>query len=44
MNAQRRSRRNEKLRRFLLRTVVWIVLAVFILTSVGVALVNFAAR
>jgi hypothetical protein len=44
MNAQRRSRRNEKLRRILLRTVVWIVLAVFILTSVGVALVNFAAR
>ncbi len=44
MNAQRRSRRNEKVRRVLLRTVVWFVLAVFILTSVGVALVNFAAR
>ena len=44
MNAHQRSRRNERLRRLLLRTVVWVVLAVFILTSVGVALVNFSGR
>jgi hypothetical protein len=44
MNANQRDRRNEKVRRVLLRTVVWIVLVVFILTSVGVALVNFAAH
>jgi hypothetical protein len=44
MNAHQRSRKNERLRRILLRTFVWILLAVFILTSVGVALVNFAAR
>jgi hypothetical protein len=32
------------LRRFLLRAFVWAVLAVFILTSVGVALVNFTGK
>ena len=44
MNAHQRSRKNERLRKLLLRIFVWVVLAVFILTSVGVALVNFAAR
>jgi hypothetical protein len=44
MNAHQRSRRNERLRRILLRAFVWVVLAVFILTSVGVALVNFSGR
>jgi len=38
------SRRNERIRQFLLRTVVWLILAAFILTSVGVALVNFTAQ
>ena len=31
-------------RKNLLRAFVWVVLAVFILTSVGVALVNFSAQ
>ncbi len=44
MNANQRSRRNDKLRKVLLRAFVWVVLAVFILTSVGVALVNFSGR
>jgi len=44
VNAHQRSRRNERLRRFLLRAFVWAVLVVFILTSVGVALVNFTGR
>ena len=44
MNAHQRSRRNERLRRLLLRTFVWVVLAGFILTSVGVALVNFSGK
>lgn len=44
MNSHQRSRRNEKIRLILLRAVVWVILAVFILTSVGVALVNFTAR
>jgi hypothetical protein len=44
VNAHQRSRRNERLRRLLLRTFVWAVLVVFVLTSVGVALVNFAGH
>jgi len=44
VNAHQRSRRNERLRKILLRAFVWVVLAVFILTSVGVALVNFSNR
>lgn len=44
MNSRQRSRRIGRFRQLLLRTVVWIVLAVFVLTSVGVALVNFTAR
>ena len=45
MNAHQRSRRNERLRRFLLRAFVWALLTAFILTSVGVALfVNFSNR
>jgi hypothetical protein len=44
VNAHQRSRRNERLRRTLLRIFVWFVLIVFILTSVGVALVNFSSH
>jgi hypothetical protein len=44
VNAHQRSRRNERLRKILLRAFVWVVLAVFVLTSVGVALVNFTNR
>ena len=44
MNAHQRSRKNERLRRTLLRVFVWVILAVFILTSVGVALINFSSR
>jgi hypothetical protein len=44
MNTRQRSRRFEQIRHVLLRAVVWVVLAVFILTSVGVALVNFTAH
>ena len=45
MNAHQRSRRNEKLRKFLLRGFVWALLIVFALTSVGVALfVNFSSH
>ena len=44
MNAHQRSRRNERLRRTLLRAFVLFVLVVFVLTSVGVALVNFSSR
>ena len=42
MRTQPGAHRNERLRRFALKSVVWIVLVVFILTSVGVALVGFA--
>ena len=44
MNSHQRSQRNARLRRNLLRAFVWVVLTVFILTSVGVALVNFSAQ
>ncbi len=44
MNPYQRSRRNSKLRQLGLRIFVWAVLAVFVLTSVGVALVNFSAH
>jgi hypothetical protein len=44
VNAHQRSRKSEQLRKLLLRAFVWVILAVFILTSVGVALVNFTAR
>ncbi len=44
MNPYQRSRRNSKLRQLALRIFVWAVLAVFVLTSVGVALVNFSAH
>jgi hypothetical protein len=44
VNAHQRTRRNERLRRTLLRLFVWAVLVVFILTSVGVALVNFSGK
>jgi hypothetical protein len=44
MNSQQRQQKNVRLRRNLLRAFVWIVLTVFILTSVGVALVNFSAQ
>jgi hypothetical protein len=45
VNAHQRSRRNERVRKFLLRTFVWALLTVFVLTSVGVALfVNFSSH
>jgi hypothetical protein len=44
MNAHQRSRRNHRWRQIALRVFVWAVLIVFILTSVGVALVNFSGR
>jgi hypothetical protein len=44
VNAHQRSQKNARLRRTLLRVFVWFVLAVFVLTSVGVALVNFTAH
>ena len=44
MNAHQRSRRNEKMRSLLLKIFVWALLAVFISTSVGVALFTFGAR
>jgi hypothetical protein len=44
VNPHQRNRRNAKIRRTALRAFVWAVLAVFVLTSVGVALVNFSAR
>ncbi len=37
----RRTEPREKPRPLLVRAFVWVVLAIFILTSVGVALVNF---
>jgi hypothetical protein len=42
VNTHQKRRRNERFRRTALRLFVWAVLAVFILTSVGVALVNFS--
>jgi VIT1/CCC1 family predicted Fe2+/Mn2+ transporter len=44
VNPHQRNHRNAKIRRAALRAFVWAVLAVFVLTSVGVALVNFSAR
>jgi hypothetical protein len=43
MNQHQRQHKNARLRKNLLRAFVWVVLTVFILTSVGVALVNFSA-
>jgi hypothetical protein len=44
MNQHQRQQKNARLRKNLLRAFVWVVLLVFILTSVGVALVNFSAQ
>jgi hypothetical protein len=44
LNPHQRRRRNERFRSTALRLFVWAVLAVFVLTSVGVALVNFSTR
>ena len=44
MNQHQRQNKNARLRKNLLRAFVWVVLTVFILTSVGVALVNFSAQ
>ena len=44
LNPHQRRRRNERFRSTALRLFVWAVLAVFVLTSVGVALVNFSAH
>jgi len=41
VKARRPPRRNDRLRRNLVRAFVWVVLTIFVLTSVGVALVNF---
>jgi hypothetical protein len=41
VNAHQRSQRNARRRRTLLRVFVWAILVVFVLTSVGVALINF---
>jgi hypothetical protein len=43
MNSHQRQQKNARLRKNLLRAFVWVVLTVFILTSVGVALVNFSS-
>jgi len=44
VNPHQRNRRNIKFRQVALRVFVWAVLAVFVLTSVGVALVNFSTH
>ena len=45
MKPRRRSPRNvARLRRTLIHGFVWALLAVFVLTSVGVALVNFSSH
>lgn len=45
MKARNRPRRgNDRLRRNLMRGFIWFVLAAFILTSVGVALVTFSTQ
>jgi len=44
MSRRQRSHRTANIRRTALRAFVWAVLAVVVLTSVGVALVNFSAR
>jgi hypothetical protein len=44
VNPHQRNRRTTKIRRAALRAFVWAVLAVFVLTSVGVALVNFSTH
>lgn len=42
MKARNRPQRNERVRRTLVRAFVWVVLAIFVVTSVGVALVTFS--
>ena len=44
MNHDQRRRRNARFGNLALRIVVWAVLVIFVLTSVGVALVNFTGR
>lgn len=44
MKARRQPRRNDRLRRTLVKAFVWVVLTIFVLTSVGVALVTFSAQ
>jgi hypothetical protein len=44
VNPHQRRRRNARFGNLALRIFVWAVLAVFVLTSVGVALVNFSGR
>ena len=44
MNSRQRSRRNDHIRKMLLRTVVWVILVIFIFSSVGAALVVSAAH
>lgn len=44
MNQHQRHRRTARFQNIALRAFVWAVLVVFVLTSVGVALVNFSGR
>jgi hypothetical protein len=44
VNPNQRRRHNARFGNVALRILVWTVLAVFVLTSVGVALVNFTGR
>lgn len=44
MKSRRRPRGAARLRRTLVHGFVWALLAAFVLTSVGVALINFAAH
>ena len=44
MKARNRPQRNDRVRRQLVKAFVWVVLAIFIVTSVGVALVSFSPQ
>jgi hypothetical protein len=44
VKARPRPQRNEKVRSTLVRAFVWVVLVIFVLTSVGVALVSFSPQ
>jgi hypothetical protein len=44
VKARRQPHRNDRLRRNLVKAFVWIVLTIFVITSVGVALVTFSAQ
>jgi hypothetical protein len=44
VKARRQPRRNDRRRSTLVKAFVWVVLTIFVLTSVGVALVTFSAQ